>query len=54
MRQLVLVVEDDEAIRQGLVDALGFEGYAVMQAGDRAARPAPALERATARWCCST
>jgi DNA-binding response OmpR family regulator len=29
---LVLVVEDDEAIRQGLVDALEFEGYGVMQA----------------------
>ncbi|MBC8069802.1 MAG: response regulator transcription factor, partial [Deltaproteobacteria bacterium] len=28
----VLVVEDDEAIRQGLVDALEFENYAVLQA----------------------
>jgi DNA-binding response OmpR family regulator len=28
----VLVVEDDEAIRQGLVDALEFEGYHVLQA----------------------
>jgi len=28
----VLVVEDDEAIRQGLVDALEFEGYRVLQA----------------------
>jgi DNA-binding response OmpR family regulator len=28
----ILVVEDDEAIRQGLVDALGFEGFAVVQA----------------------
>jgi DNA-binding response OmpR family regulator len=28
----ILVVEDDDAIRQGLVDALGFEGYAVVQA----------------------
>ncbi len=28
----VLVVEDDPAIRTGLVDALGFDGYAVMEA----------------------
>ncbi|HET6585092.1 MAG TPA: response regulator transcription factor [Nannocystaceae bacterium] len=28
----VLVVEDDDAIRQGLVDALEFEGYHVLQA----------------------
>ena len=28
----VLVVEDDPAIRMGLVDALGFEGYGVIQA----------------------
>ncbi len=31
-RATVLVVEDDEAIRQGLVDALAFEGYTVLQA----------------------
>lgn len=31
-RASVLVVEDDEAIRQGLVDALQFEGYTVLQA----------------------
>jgi DNA-binding response OmpR family regulator len=30
----VLVVEDDVAIRRGLVDALGFHGYAVTEAGD--------------------
>jgi DNA-binding response OmpR family regulator len=28
----VLVVEDDPAIRMGLVDALGFDGYQVLQA----------------------
>ena len=28
----VLVIEDDEAIREGLVDALEFEGYAVDEA----------------------
>lgn len=31
-RATVLVVEDDPAIRMGLVDALGFEGYGVIQA----------------------
>jgi DNA-binding response OmpR family regulator len=30
----VLVVEDDSAIRQGLVDALAFAGYDVLQAGN--------------------
>lgn len=30
----VLVVEDDPAIREGLVDALGFEDYRVLQAAD--------------------
>ena len=29
----ILVIEDDEAIREGLVDALGFEGYTVDEAG---------------------
>lgn len=30
----ILVVEDDPAIREGLVDALGFEGYRVLTAPD--------------------
>lgn len=30
----VLVVEDDPAIREGLVDALGFDGHRVLQAAD--------------------
>ena len=30
----VLVVEDDEAIRRGLVDALGVNNYEVLEAGD--------------------
>jgi len=30
----VLVVEDDSPIRQGIVDALQFAGYATLQAGD--------------------
>jgi len=32
MSRTVLVIEDDEAIRQGLADALGFAGFAVRQA----------------------
>jgi DNA-binding response OmpR family regulator len=32
----ILVVEDDPAIREGLVDALGFEDYRVLQAADAA------------------
>ncbi len=31
-RATILVVEDDPAIRMGLVDALGFDGYGVIQA----------------------
>ncbi|MEP0844996.1 MAG: response regulator, partial [Phycisphaerae bacterium] len=30
----VLVVEDDPAIRRGIVDALRFEGYQTFEAGD--------------------
>ena len=30
----VLIVEDDEAIRRGIVDALAFAGYSAAQAGD--------------------
>lgn len=40
----VLIVEDDAAIRRGLVDALKFAGYAVQEAPDGKA----GLERATA------
>lgn len=32
----VLVIEDDASIRRGLVDALAFTGYEVLQAGDGA------------------
>ena len=31
-KQQVLVIEDDDAIRQGIVDALQFEGYATLEA----------------------
>ncbi|HPD16597.1 MAG TPA: response regulator transcription factor [Planctomycetota bacterium] len=33
-RHRILVVEDDPAIRRGVVDALEFEGYATLQAAD--------------------
>src|SRR4051812_16852827 len=39
----VLVIEDDPAIRRGLVDALGFAGYAPREAGDGEAGLAAAL-----------
>jgi DNA-binding response OmpR family regulator len=33
-RQRILIVEDDAAIRRGIVDALQFEGYATLEAAD--------------------
>jgi DNA-binding response OmpR family regulator len=33
-KRTILVIEDDAAIRQGLVDALEFAGYAVNEAGE--------------------
>jgi DNA-binding response OmpR family regulator len=39
----ILVVEDDAAVRQGIVDALGFAGYATAEAGDGAAGMEKAL-----------
>lgn len=44
----VLVIEDDPAIREGLVDALKFEGYRVLQAGD-----APSGAEAALRSACA-
>ena len=40
----ILVVEDDAAIRRGLVDALSFAGYATLEASEGAAGLAAALE----------
>jgi DNA-binding response OmpR family regulator len=43
-RKRILVIEDDAAIRRGLVDALGFAGYATLEASEGAAGLAAALE----------
>jgi DNA-binding response OmpR family regulator len=40
----ILVIEDDAAIRRGLVDALRFAGYATLEASEGAAGLATALE----------
>jgi DNA-binding response OmpR family regulator len=40
----ILVIEDDAAIRRGLVDALSFAGYAALEASEGAAGLAAALE----------
>lgn len=40
----ILIVEDDAAIRRGLVDALGFAGYETLEASDGLAASAAALE----------
>lgn len=40
----VLVVEDDPAIRRGLVDALGFQGYTTHECGDGPSGLRAALE----------
>ena len=42
---LALVVEDDVAIRRGLIDALRGAGFATLEAGDGASAEALALER---------
>jgi len=34
LRRRILVIEDDDAIRRGIVDALTFAGYAVREAAD--------------------
>jgi DNA-binding response OmpR family regulator len=43
-RKRILVVEDDAAIRRGLVDALTFAGYDTLEAGEGAAGLTAALE----------
>jgi DNA-binding response OmpR family regulator len=44
MRTTVLVIEDDASIRRGLVDALSFAGFSVLQCGDGAKAVPAALE----------
>jgi len=34
MKKRVLIVEDDAAIRRGIVDALAFSGYEVIEAAN--------------------
>jgi DNA-binding response OmpR family regulator len=43
-RKRILVVEDDAAIRRGLIDALSFAGYATLEASDGPAALAAALD----------
>jgi len=43
-RRRILIVEDDSAIRQGIVDALRFAGIDTLQAGDGAAGLSMALQ----------
>jgi len=43
-RKRILVVEDDPAIRRGLIDALAFAGFATTEASEGAAGLAAALE----------
>lgn len=43
-RTNILVVEDDASIRRGLVDALSFAGYQVLQCGDGAKAVGVAME----------
>ena len=43
-RKQILVVEDDPAIRRGVVDALAFAGYSTLEAGDGDAGLRAALE----------
>jgi DNA-binding response OmpR family regulator len=42
-RKRILVIEDDPAIRRGVVDALRFAGYATLEAGEAGAGLAAAL-----------
>src|ERR1700710_300694 len=43
-RKKVLVIEDDPAIRRGLIDALAFAGYATLEEGDGVAGCRAALD----------
>src|SRR6266550_3400565 len=43
-RKQILVIEDDPAIRRGVVDALAFAGYSTLEAGDGVAGRRAALD----------
>jgi DNA-binding response OmpR family regulator len=45
LRQRILTIEDDPAIRRGIVDALRFAGYDVLEAGDGRSGLELALQR---------
>ena len=45
-KQRILVVEDDAPIRRGIVDALEFDGYGVLEAGTASDGRATALDAA--------
>ena len=49
----VLVVEDDSAIRRGLVDALRFHGYEVLERADGASMKVRAPPRSRIRSAAS-
>ena len=51
----IVVVEDEPAIRRGVVDALRLTGYDVTEAADGAAglrRPRPAASTSSCSTCC--
>jgi DNA-binding response OmpR family regulator len=43
-KQIILVIEDDEAIRRGIVDALCFDGYKTLEAAEGKTGLASALQ----------
>jgi DNA-binding response OmpR family regulator len=45
-KQIILVIEDDEAIRRGIVDALSFDGYKTLEAAEGKTGMASALKSA--------
>ena len=56
-RRCILTIEDDPAIRRGIVDALEYAGYTVLQTGDgidggSSGSPPPVRPAAARTWCC--
>ena len=43
-RKRVLIIEDDPAIRRGLVDALAFAGFATLDEGEGVSGQSAALD----------